>query len=59
MAVFVFICGLLLGAFFAAILLSLLIVGKKKDVNYCICPSCKEIIYFMDEAGKSIPKVAV
>ena len=54
MIVFVFICGLLAGAFIAALLLSLLIAGKKKDVNKCICPSCKAAIYFMDEEGKSI-----
>jgi hypothetical protein len=59
MPVFVFICGILFGAFFAAILLSILIVGKKKDVNYCICPSCKLTIYFMDEEVKSIVEEVV
>jgi len=41
-----FISGLVLGAFFAAILLSLLIVGKKKDSPFYTCPACKEKIYF-------------
>jgi hypothetical protein len=54
MIVFVFICGLVTGAFFAIILLSLLIAGKKKDVSCCICPSCKVKIYFMDEEEKTI-----
>ena len=49
MLVFIFIGGILLGAFFATILLSLLIAGKKKDSPYCTCPACKEKIYFMDE----------
>ena len=49
MLVFVLIGGILLGAFFATILLSLLIVGKKKDSPYCTCPACKKKIYFMDE----------
>jgi hypothetical protein len=52
MIVFIFICGLLLGAFFAAVLLSLLIAGKRKDVNSCVCPSCKVTIFFMDEEEK-------
>jgi hypothetical protein len=54
MIVFVFICGLLAGAFVVALLLSLLIAGEKKDVNSCICPSCKATIYFMGEEGKTI-----
>jgi prepilin signal peptidase PulO-like enzyme (type II secretory pathway) len=49
MLVFIFIGGILLGAFITTILLSILIVGKKKDSPYCTCPACKEKIYFMDE----------
>jgi hypothetical protein len=49
MFVFIFIGGILLGAFFATILLSLLIAGKKKDSPYCTCPACKEKIYLMDD----------
>jgi hypothetical protein len=43
----IFIGGLLLGAFIAVILLSLLIAGKKQEVIFCICPACKEKICFM------------
>jgi prepilin signal peptidase PulO-like enzyme (type II secretory pathway) len=49
MLVYSFISGLVLGAFFAAILLSLLTAGKKKDSPYCTCPACNEKIYLMDE----------
>jgi hypothetical protein len=59
MSVIIFISGLVLGAFFAAILLALLIAGKKKDVSCCICPACKEKIYFMDAEVKTLPEAAV
>jgi hypothetical protein len=49
MLVFVLIGGILLGAFFATILLPLLTAGKKKDSPYCTCPACKVKIYLMDE----------
>jgi hypothetical protein len=49
MVVLIFIGGILLGGFFAAILLSLIIAGKKKDIICYTCPSCKEKICFMDE----------
>jgi hypothetical protein len=49
MVVFIFIGGILLGGFFATILLSLLIAGKKRDIICYTCPSCKEKIYSMDE----------
>jgi hypothetical protein len=49
MLFFILIGGILLGAFFATILLSLLIAGKMRDGSLRICPACNEKIYLMDE----------
>lgn len=59
MLVFIFIVGLISGASFGIILLSLLIAGKKNDAVYYVCPTCK-IKYAVRDVGlETIPKEIV
>jgi|GEM_PF-1602837 len=59
MLVFIFIAGLVSGASFGIILLSLLIAGKKNDAVYYVCPEGKIKYTLGDVEVETMPKKIV